>query len=80
MTFKTKNPVGGAETRKSAIGNDAKDKAHLIGGGRGRDSGLRGSSDTGLHAHEFAKKHGGEALKENSWTGKGGSHRGNGVL
>lgn len=81
MGFPTKNPIGGVESRKSASGNDKRDKAsaNLRDGGRGRDTGLKTGGDTGYSAAEYAKKYSGEATKENSWTGKGGGFKDCGV-
>ena len=81
MGFSTKTPVGGVESRKSASGNDKRDRssAKLRDGGRGRDTGLKTGGDTGLSAAEYARKYGGEAPKENSWSGSGGGFKDNGV-
>ena len=74
MAFTTKNPSGNAETRKSAAGNDAKDGAPKLGAAKGRDTGLRKGSDTGLTAVEFAKKYSGECKAERGPFKSGGVH------
>ena len=72
MSFTTKNPSGKTETRKSAIGNDAKDSSPKLGGNQGRDTGLRKGSDTGLTAVEFARQFGGECKAERGPFKSGG--------
>jgi hypothetical protein len=76
MTFTTKNPSGNVETRKSAVGNDAKDKssAKLVDGGRGRDTAMRKDHDTGLTAVEFARQFGGECKAKRGPFKSGGIH------
>ena len=73
----TKTPVGGVESRKSAAGNDSKDRssAKLRGGGRGRDTALHNTkADTGLSAAEFARKNDGpcrECHVQKGYVGNG---------
>lgn len=73
MAFTTKNPSGDHETRKSAVGNDAKDSAKLAGP-KGRDTAMRKDHDTGLTAVEFARQFGGECKAKRGPFKSGGIH------